>query len=108
MASHWPIPGGKMHTRNKRIVVHVTKTEHARIAKGAEQAGLSISAFMRRAAFAAQTKDGGPALSAMIDAVIEGTKRAEQAIDDTLEYVARSNERIGSMEAEARHQAEQP
>nr|WP_139349866.1 hypothetical protein [Thioalkalivibrio denitrificans] len=81
----------------------MTKTEHARITKGAEQAGLSISAFMRRAAFEAQIKDDELALLALIDAVMEGTERAERAIDDTLEHVALSNQRISRMEARARH-----
>jgi len=38
-------------------------------------------------------------MEGMIDQVLKATERAERAIEDALEYVAASNERIAAMEA---------
>ncbi|WP_425443982.1 plasmid mobilization protein [Thioalkalivibrio denitrificans] len=92
-----------MHRRNQRIVIRVTHAEHTRLARYATHAGLSLSEFIRRTALDCPNGDEEQARYALFDAVVHATARAERAIDDTLEHVARSNERIKRMEARARH-----
>lgn len=88
--------------RDHRITVHVTRDESVRLAKCAERRGLSLSEFMRRAALEFPGTNEEQAQTTPTNAVIDATERAERAIDDSLEYVARSNERIERMTARAR------
>lgn len=87
-----------MSVANQRIPVLVTATEKTLIAKRAKKSGLSVGEYMRRAAQSYSPTEDETALGAMIDEMMKATDRAEKSIDDVLDYVAQSNERIAEME----------
>lgn len=83
-----------------RVPVLMTETEKARIVKKALQAGISTGEYMRRAADSFSPSNDDTVLEGMIDQMLKATDRAEKTIDDVLEFVAASNERIATMEAQ--------
>jgi len=89
-----------MATATARVPVLMTETEKARIVKKARQAGISTGEYMRRAADSFSPSNEDTVLENMIDQMLKATERAEKAIDDVLEYVAVSNQRIAEMEAQ--------
>ena len=87
-----------MSTANQRIPVLVTDKEKAQIAKKAKKAGLSMGEYLRRAAASYDTAEDEAALEAMIDQMLKATASAEAAIDDAIEFVEDSNQRIAEKE----------
>lgn len=83
----------------ERIPVLVTAEEKARIAHSASQAGMSMGEYLRKAAAAFDTADDEAALAAMIDQMNIATERAESAIDEALNFIDESNNRIAETEA---------
>ena len=88
-----------MATVTARVPVLMTEAEKLRIVAKAQQAGLSTGEYMRRAAQSFRLSEDDKIMEGMIDQMLKATERAERAIEDTLEYVAASNERIAAMEA---------
>jgi hypothetical protein len=72
-----------------------------RLTARAQHAGISVSAFIRQAADSYYTKQDESLLCSLLDQLNQATKRAELAIDETLEYVRESNLRIAKMEYRA-------
>ncbi len=91
-----------MATANQRIPVLVSPEEKRRIHQRAREAGLSMGEFLRRAAAAYSPREDEAVLSAMIDQMVRATEEAEAAIDEALDFVAASEERIRRMEAQVR------
>ena len=60
---------------------------------------------MRRGAFAYQSSESDAELAALADAAKSAADRAGAAIDDALDFIAASNQRIAAMEAKAANQA---
>ena len=89
-----------MSIANQRIPVLVTEEEKARIAQRANNAGISMGEYMRRAAASFDTEQDEASLEAMIEQMLKATASAEAAIDDALGFVELSNQRIARMEAE--------
>lgn len=83
-----------MLTANQRIPILVTAEEKARIAEMARSAGVSMGEFLRRAAVAYRPAEDETLLEGMMAQVLETTRQAERAIDETLAYVEESNRRI--------------
>lgn len=71
----------------KRITVTVTQNEKRQIAARARFAGISVSEFMRRAAFTSCARDQEWALEAVTDQIIKSTLRACDAIDRSMAFV---------------------
>lgn len=94
-----------MGVAKQRIPVLVTADEKAQIASRAKSTGLSMGEFMRRAAQSYAPTEDVIALSTMIDEMVKATDRAEQSIDDVLDYVGQSNQRIAEMEIECKSKA---
>ena len=88
-----------MTAATARVPVLMTTKEKAQIAKKAKQAGISMGEYLRRAAKSFSPSENDAALEAMIDQMLKATKRADQAIEDTLAFVAASNQRIAKMES---------
>ena len=88
-----------MATVTARVPVLMTEAEKSRIVAKAQRAGLSTGEYMRRAAQSFRLSEDDKIMEGMIDQMLKATERAERAIEDTLEYVAASNERIAAMEA---------
>ena len=88
-----------MATVTARVPVLMTEAEKLRIVAKAQRAGLSTGEYMRRAAQSFRLSEDDKIMEGMIDQMLKATERAERAIEDTLEYVAASNERIAAMEA---------
>lgn len=88
-----------MPNATTRITVRVSLSEKSELAAMASNAGLSLSAFMRKAA--AQEMQRSELFAAMLDQLVTSTERAGAAIDDALTYVEASNERIAAMESES-------
>ena len=88
-----------MTTATQRIPVLVTTTEKLRIAKMAKDTGLSMGEFLRRAAVSFNPSQDDAHLENMIVQMAKTTKIANQALDDALHYVEKSNKRIATMEA---------
>ena len=82
-----------------RIVVQVTPEQKRNIAKLAKAAGLSVSELMRRAAegFRHVPEDGE--LEALLARTEDVARESIALIDETLAFVAASNERIAAIEA---------
>jgi hypothetical protein len=84
-----------------RIVVQATPQEKAAIAAKAKALGLPISELMRRGAAAYESQQADDELGALADAAKAATERAGAAIDESLAFIAASNERIAAMERRA-------
>lgn len=89
-------------TATEHIPVLVTAEEKARIAKLAQDSGLSMGEFLRRAAESFRPDDETEIFNGMIDQMIETTNRASDAIDDALEFIDASNKRMAALEAARR------
>ena len=92
-----------MATATERIPVLVTAQEKAMIAKMAQDAHLSMGEFLRRAASSFRPNEDEQLLEGMIDQMLKATTRASEAIDDALEFVDASNNRIAAMESGRAH-----
>ena len=90
-----------MATRTTRITIRVSPGQKALIAARARDAGVSVSAYVRRAALPGDTVEDEPALDRLLTAIHATTRRAGRAIDDALTFVRASNERIARMERDA-------
>ena len=88
-----------MATVTARVPVLMTEAEKLRIVAKAQRAGLSTGEYMRRAAQSFRLSEDDKIMEGMIDQMLKATERAERAIEEALEYVAASNERIAAMEA---------
>jgi hypothetical protein len=88
-----------MEATTERIPVLVTPEEKRRISDLANDAGLSVSEFLRQAAAAFRPTPGDEILTGMIDQVISTTSKASAAIDEALAFVEASNLRMAALEA---------
>ncbi|AKJ32115.1 hypothetical protein [Caldimonas brevitalea] len=86
----------------ERIVVQATPQDKEAIAAKAKALDLPISELMRRGAFAYRADETDAELSALADAARSAAERAGEAIDDALAFIEASNQRIATMEAEAK------
>ena len=89
----------------QRIVVQTTAQDKKAIAAKAKTLDISISELMRRGAFAYQSSESNAELAALADAAKNAADRAGAAIDDALDFIAASNQRIAAMEAKAAKQS---
>ena len=87
-----------MSSKKQRISILVTAKEKKQIKKRANEAELSVGDFIRLAAKACTPSDEDGALNKIIDYMLLATEHAEQAIDDTINYVTESNKRIEKLE----------
>lgn len=85
----------------QRIVVQATTQDKRAIAAKAKMLDIPISELMRRGAFAYQSSDADEELAALADAAKGAADRAGAAIDDALEFIQASNDRIRALEAQA-------
>ena len=85
----------------QRIVVQTTAQDKKAIAAKAKMLDIPISELMRRGAFAYQSSEDDGELAALADAAKRAADRAGAAIDDALDFIAESNQRITAMEAKA-------
>jgi hypothetical protein len=85
----------------ERIVVQATPQDKRRIGAKAKRLGLPISEQMRRGAVAYEAGGSDAELAALAEAAKDAADRAGAAIDAALEFVAASERRIATMEAEA-------
>jgi hypothetical protein len=93
-----------MATAVQRIVVQATVQDKRAIAAKAKKLDMPISELMRRGAFAYVSSDTDNEMGALADAAKGAADRAGAAIDDALDFIASSNERIAAMEAQvAKH-----
>ena len=90
-----------MAPRTTRITIRVLPGQKALIAARARDAGLSISAYIRRAALPGDTVEDEPALDRLLAAIHASTRRASRAIDEAMQSVHASNMRIVRMERDA-------
>jgi hypothetical protein len=88
-------------TADQRIVVQATLQDKKAIMAKARQLDIPVSELMRRGAFAYESADDNAELGALADAAKGATERAGAAIDDALDFIALSNQRIAAMEARA-------
>ena len=91
-----------MAVATERIPVLVTPAEKKRIARMAKAAGLSMGAFLRRAAASYQPSEDDRILEGMIGQLTKTTAHASTALDRALAFVEASNKRIKSLEAKKR------
>jgi hypothetical protein len=90
-----------MSAATQRIPVLVTPEEKEQISNRAKDAGLSVGEYFRRAVAAFQPAEDEALLEGMIEQMKKTAAMAEAAIDETLAFVAASNERIARMELRA-------
>jgi len=90
-----------MSAATQRIPVLVTPEEKEHIANLAREAGLSMGEFFRQAAAAYRPSEDAAFLEGMIAQINKSAAMAEAAVDETLAFVAASNERIVQMELRA-------
>jgi hypothetical protein len=83
----------------QRIVVQTTTQDKRAIAAKAKKLDMPISELMRRGAFAYQSSANDDETGALADAAKVAAERAGASIDDALEFIAASNQRIEAMEA---------
>lgn len=85
----------------ERIVVQATTQDKKAIAAKAKKLHLPISELMRRGAFAYESSETDAELATLAVAAKSAAERAGAAIDDALDFIAASNERVAAMEARA-------
>ncbi len=85
----------------ERIVVQTTVLDKKAIGAKAKKPGLSISELMRRGAFAYEANEADGELSALADAAKGAADRAGASIDEALQFIGASNQRIAAMEVKA-------
>ena len=90
-----------VETADQRIVVQATAKDKKAIVAKSGKLGIPISELMRRGAFAYESGDGDAELGALADAAKGAADRAGKAIDDALDFIAASNQRIAALEAKA-------
>ncbi|WP_213958933.1 MULTISPECIES: hypothetical protein [unclassified Variovorax] len=90
-----------MATAVERIVVQTTPQDKRAIAAKAKRLDLPVSELMRRGAFAYEASESDADLGTLADAAKAAADRAGRAIDDALDFIAASNQRIAAMEAKA-------
>ncbi|MEW8458381.1 MAG: hypothetical protein AB2710_20000 [Candidatus Thiodiazotropha sp.] len=90
-----------MTAKKERITILMSKREKKQLLERAENAGLSVSAFLRQAAKSYYSKQDELFLCSLLNQMSQATERAELAIDETLEYIRKSNLRIAKMESRA-------
>jgi hypothetical protein len=91
-----------MATATERVPVLVTPNEKALFVSKAKSIGISVGELMRRAAGAYKSSEEDKLLEAMITQMNKATDNTQNVIDETLLFVAQSNERIAKMEAAAK------
>lgn len=94
--------GHNMTAVKERITILMSKREKQQLTARVQHAGLSVSAFIRQAADSYYTIQDELLFCSLLDQLNQATKRAELAIDETLEYIRKSNLRIAKMESHAR------
>jgi hypothetical protein len=85
----------------QRIVVQATPQDKKAIAAKAKRLDIPVSELMRRGAFAYETSETDEELGALADAAKAAADRAGTAIDEALDFIEQSNQRIAAMEARA-------
>lgn len=86
----------------ERIVVQATSEEKKAIIAKARKLKLPISELMRRGAIAYQLPEAQEELGSLADAAKAAATRAAASIDDALQFIDASNERIAALESKAR------
>lgn len=86
----------------ERIVVQATPQDKKAIAAKAKRLAIPVSELMRRAAFAYDSTASDAELGALADVARGAAERACAAIDDALDFIEASNQRIAALEAAAR------
>jgi hypothetical protein len=81
----------------ERIVVQVTPDQKRAIASTAKRLGVDVSELMRQAVEGITLSDDEEGTNALILRVNASAKEANDALDDALSFVAKSNERIAAM-----------
>jgi creatinine amidohydrolase/Fe(II)-dependent formamide hydrolase-like protein len=82
----------------QRIVVQATTQDKKAIAAKAKRLDIPISELMRRGAFAYESDAIDEETGILADAARAAADRAAASIDDALDFIAASNERIAAME----------
>ena len=85
----------------ERIVVQTTAQDKKAIAAKAKRLEMPVAELMRRGAFAYESGAADEGLGALADAANQAAQRAGAAIDDALDFIAASNQRIALMDAAA-------
>lgn len=93
--------GNNMASEKERITILMSPHEKKRLVSRAQHAGLSVSAYLRLAADSYYTAQDETNLCLLLKQMNLATERAERAIDETLEFVRDSNQRIAKMESRA-------
>ncbi|MBK8815091.1 MAG: hypothetical protein IPN42_06090 [Methylococcaceae bacterium] len=88
-----------MTTASERIPVLVTKTQKQQLTAKAKAAGLSTGEFLRRAGESYSASEDQDLLEGLLDQVIKITAKTEQAIDNALDFVAASEQRLALFDA---------
>lgn len=91
----------RMAIRTVRITIRVSPRQKAIIAARAKDAGMSVSAYMRRAALPGGTLHDERVFEPLLATLDRSTQRACRAIDDAVTFARASNARIARMERDA-------
>lgn len=94
-----------MTAATERIPVLVTRQEKESITRMARDAGLSVGEYLRRAAAAFRPEEDEQVLLGMIDQVVKTTARASAAVDQALDFVEASNQRMAALEDQLAREA---
>ena len=92
----------------ERIVVQATPQDKKAITAKAKKLDLPVSELMRRGAFAYESGESNDELGALADAAKRAADCASGYIDDALDFITASNQRIAAMEAKAQRPARKP
>lgn len=85
----------------QRIVVQIAPEDKRRIVGKAKKLHIPLSELMRRAAFSYNSESDDIELGALADAAKRTADGASAAIDDAMDFMAKSNLRMAAMERAA-------
>jgi hypothetical protein len=85
----------------QRIVVQIAPEDKRRITEKAKKLDIPLSELMRRAAFSYTSESDDVELGALADAAKRAADGASAAIDDAMDFIAKSNLRSAAMERAA-------
>ncbi|CAG7855992.1 hypothetical protein MCAMS1_00321 [biofilm metagenome] len=94
-----------MTTATERIPVLVSKVQKQQLTAKAKAAGISTGEFLRRAGESYSASEDQDLLEGLLEQVVKITANTGQAIDDALEYVTASEQRLAKLDAKTTRKA---
>lgn len=86
-----------VHAAVERVVVQTSTADKRSFVAKAKRLGVPVSEPMRRGAFAYSPQENDEEMALLADAARQAVERSCAAIDDAMQFIEASNQRIAAM-----------